>query len=125
MEISRKERLQVKEKDRKDKEREDKGKTEEESEIVAAAKGAPSPQTHPPAVQLQQPPLKQMAPGNMYEETEARCDYCLLTSECNRNGQAENLLFCKDCQAKGMGHMLLMHGLYDIWFVLYIWLYVL
>ena len=30
-----------------------------------------------------------------------RCDFCLLTATCNRNGVMEDLLFCKDCQAKG------------------------
>ena len=32
---------------------------------------------------------------------EDRCDFCLLTGECNRKGEPEQLLVCKDCQAKG------------------------
>ena len=30
-----------------------------------------------------------------------RCDFCLLTSSSNKAGVPEDLLFCKDCQAKG------------------------
>ncbi|XP_019632541.1 PREDICTED: histone acetyltransferase KAT6B-like [Branchiostoma belcheri] len=32
--------------------------------------------------------------------SDPRCDYCLLTSECNRSGEEEDLLICKDCNAK-------------------------
>ena len=41
------------------------------------------------------------ADGLAFIDSEYKCDYCLLTSECNRVGLAEDLLYCKDCQAKG------------------------
>ena len=36
------------------------------------------------------------------ETTSGRCDFCLMTSEGNPKGEPEELLFCKDCQAKGV-----------------------
>ena len=30
-----------------------------------------------------------------------QCDYCLQTAAANRKGEPEELLICKDCQAKG------------------------
>lgn len=35
------------------------------------------------------------------ESQDPWCDYCLKTASSNRNGQPEELLVCKDCQAKG------------------------
>uniref|UniRef100_T1JP58 Histone acetyltransferase n=1 Tax=Strigamia maritima TaxID=126957 RepID=T1JP58_STRMM len=35
-----------------------------------------------------------------FEEPEPKCDYCLLTAACNYQGKSEDLLFCKDCNAK-------------------------
>lgn len=35
------------------------------------------------------------------ESKDPKCDYCLQTSASNRNGEPEDLLICKDCQAKG------------------------
>ncbi|GAB6032763.1 sterile alpha motif domain containing [Chamberlinius hualienensis] len=35
-----------------------------------------------------------------FEEPPPKCDYCLLTATCNRLGQPEKLLVCKDCNAK-------------------------
>ena len=34
-------------------------------------------------------------------DPEPRCDYCLQTSASNKKGHPEELLICKDCQAKG------------------------
>ncbi|KAK2145444.1 hypothetical protein LSH36_681g02021, partial [Paralvinella palmiformis] len=36
-------------------------------------------------------------------DPEPRCDYCLQTSASNKKGHPEDLLICKDCQAKGEG----------------------
>ena len=33
--------------------------------------------------------------------TDPICDFCLKTSSCNRQGLFEELLMCKDCNAKG------------------------
>lgn len=33
--------------------------------------------------------------------TDERCDYCLQTAAHNRRGKHEDLLICKDCNAKG------------------------
>lgn len=35
-----------------------------------------------------------------YEDSEPKCDYCLLTATCNPSGKSEELLVCKDCNAK-------------------------
>lgn len=32
---------------------------------------------------------------------EPKCDFCQLNSSCNPKGQPEDLLICKDCNAKG------------------------
>lgn len=37
----------------------------------------------------------------MEDAQPSRCDYCLLTASANRKGEAEELLICKDCGAKG------------------------
>lgn len=29
------------------------------------------------------------------------CDYCQRTADCNKQGEKEELLFCKDCRARG------------------------
>lgn len=42
-----------------------------------------------------------LAMGSVDTGVDPRCDFCLLTANCNRNGDMEELLFCKDCQAKG------------------------
>ena len=34
-------------------------------------------------------------------QEQLRCDFCLLTEDRNKKGDHENLLVCKDCQAKG------------------------
>lgn len=34
------------------------------------------------------------------DSEDPRCDYCFLSASSNRNGMAEDLLFCKDCNAK-------------------------
>ena len=45
--------------------------------------------------------LSPLAMGSVDTGMDPRCDFCLLTASCNRNGVTEELLFCKDCQAKG------------------------
>lgn len=35
------------------------------------------------------------------DDQEPRCDFCVQTAASNRNGQPEELLICRDCQAKG------------------------
>ncbi|XP_002730583.1 histone acetyltransferase KAT6B-like [Saccoglossus kowalevskii] len=52
--------------------------------------------THGP--DFEQEPLSKVACKE--EVTDTKCDYCLLTAECNRNGKTEDLLVCKDCNAK-------------------------
>ena len=40
-------------------------------------------------------------PPQPAEMTQEACDYCLKTAESNKNGDREELLVCKDCNAKG------------------------
>jgi len=41
-------------------------------------------------------------PPQPAEMTQGTCDYCLKTTESNKNGDREELLVCKDCNAKGI-----------------------
>ena len=49
----------------------------------------------------QEEPTPKAPPKEPVVTNDPRCDFCLLTSESNRAGLPEDLLFCKDCQAKG------------------------
>lgn len=42
------------------------------------------------------------SPEREVSTTEPVCDFCLQTSECNRKGEQEDLLICRDCGNKGM-----------------------
>ncbi|XP_077981377.1 histone acetyltransferase KAT6B-like [Glandiceps talaboti] len=53
--------------------------------------------THGP--EFEQEPISK--PSVKEEEViDTKCDYCLLTADCNRRGETEDLLICKDCNAK-------------------------
>jgi hypothetical protein len=67
-----------------------------------------------PCFPLQHTVVKKKTPEPVFEAEEElkptaertslideKCDYCLLTEDCNRNGEEEDLLVCKDCNAKG------------------------
>ena len=64
-----------------------------------ASQPAEPPPVEPPPVVVPDEPVT-MAPV-MIDGVEPRCDYCLQTSATNRKGEHEELLICKDCQAKG------------------------
>ena len=51
--------------------------------------------------QEETPPPPLALPQEEDLDEDKKCDYCLLTSASNRNGDPEELLVCKDCQAKG------------------------
>ncbi|XP_070562517.1 histone acetyltransferase KAT6B-like isoform X2 [Ptychodera flava] len=56
--------------------------------------------THGP--EFEQEPISKPNSKEAVEDDamDTKCDYCLLTAECNRAGDTEDLLICKDCNAK-------------------------
>lgn len=45
------------------------------------------------------PKMNSLASGT--DDQDPKCDFCVRTAASNRNGQPEELLICRDCQAKG------------------------
>lgn len=62
--------------------------------------------------EVEECPVDPPQPAEITQET---CDYCLKTAESNKNGDREELLVCKDCNAKGTFFLLYFRFIYIVY----------